>query len=115
MKIDTKPITLDVEKALAVVWLELDAVTVDNWTDEDYADEPLYRALADDITARRLTVGVLDEVEQCLGRDWCRGAIRSAFEVVLAAQDRMERFDPATTYSRRPRTRVINGTRYIVG
>jgi len=115
MKVETKPIMLAPDKALAVVWLELDAVTVDNWTDDDYADEPLYRALADDITARRLTVGVLDEIEQCLGRDWCRGPIRTAFEVVLAAQNRMEPFDLTTTYSRRPKTRVINGTRYVVG
>jgi len=93
---------------------ELQAVTVDIWTEGDYEDEPARRQLAADIEAGVLTIGVLDEIADCLDRDWCAGAIKTAALTVLAAHGRLDEFDPAATYSRRMRTRVLLGKRWIV-
>lgn len=94
---------------------ELVAVTVDIWSEQDYDDEPDRRQLAADIEAGNITPDVLDEIEHCLSADWCVGAVRDAAHVVLAANGELEVFDPAAYYSRRMRTQVINGTRYIIG
>ncbi len=93
---------------------ELVAVTTSVWTDEDL-DEPGRRELAADIDAGVLTSGVLDEVEHTLTADWCTGRVLTAALTVLAAHSRLEAFDPAAVTSRRPKTRVLLGTRYIVG
>lgn len=93
---------------------ELLDVTVDNWTEEDFEDEPTRRQCANDIEKGNITPDVLDEVESCLGRDWCRGKIERAALTVLAANGRLEKFDPQATYwPRRPRTIVLLGERWL--
>ena len=94
---------------------ELLAVTVDNWSDDDYEDDPDKRQLAADIEAGLLTPGVLSEVEHCLTRDWCTGRLLTAALTVLAAHGCLEEFDPAAVCSRRPRTRVLLGKRWVIG
>ena len=93
---------------------ELEAVTVDNWCEADYEDDPDKRQLAADIDAGVITPGVVAEIENCLGRCWCKGRVHTAALTLLAAHGALEVFDPAAVYSRRPRTLVINGTRYLV-
>lgn len=93
---------------------ELVAVTVDNWSDDDYADEPSRRQLAADIEAGNLTPDVLSEIENCTRRDWCTGRVLTAALTVLAAHGQLDEFDANATYSRRPRTRVLLGKRWLV-
>jgi hypothetical protein len=93
---------------------ELQAVTSENWSDDDYAEDPDKCRLAANVEAGNLTPDVLDEINHCTGRDWCTGRVLTAALTVLAAHDRLEAYDENTTYSRRPTTRVILGKRWIV-
>lgn len=94
---------------------ELAAVTVDNWTEDDYADEPEFVQLAADIEAGVLSKGVLDEIQSCLDRDWCTGRIKTAALTVLAANGGLDEFSPTSTYSRKMKTRTLLGKVWIVG
>jgi hypothetical protein len=111
-----KAITMRPSEAWRIFQPELLAVTADNWTEEDYAEEPERRQLAADVEAGNITPAVLDEVEDCLMRDWCAGKVLQAALVVLAAHGRLEVHDPSTvTLGRRIATTVINGTCYTIG
>jgi hypothetical protein len=102
-------------QAWALFLPELHAVTVDNWTEDDYEDDPDKRQLAADIEAGNITPGVLDEIQDCTTRDWCAGRVRTAALHVLAANGGLDEFDPNATYwPRRPRTMVILGKRWLV-
>ena len=111
----TTPVAMRLDEALDIFWPELEAVTIDCWCDEDLADDPEKVDLGDDIRARQLTPAVLKEIEHCLTRDWCADKVEKAALVILAEHKMLERFDPKTGYSRRPRTRLVNGIRYVVG
>ena len=108
------PLTFTPSEAWRRFHPELLAVTVENWNEADYEDDPEKRPLAAAIEAGNLTPAVLSEVQSCLDRDWCAGPVHDAALVVLATHGRLDPFDPHAVYSRRMRTRVINGTRYIV-
>jgi len=102
--------------AWKIVQPELVTCTVDVWSEEDYEDEPAFRQIAADIQAGNITDDVLDEVENKMTFDsWQTGKLRTAVLVVLAANGRLDEFDPDTVYSRRPKTKVILGKRYIIG
>ena len=104
------------DAAWKLFYPELVAVTVDNWTDEDYEDEPTRQQCAVDIAAGNITPDVLDEIESCQGRCWCdKGQMKTALLTLLAAHNRLDKFDPNATYSRRPRTLVLLGERWIIG
>jgi hypothetical protein len=106
---------IDAAAAWGIFQPELAAVTVDNWTDDDYDDEPARRQCALDIEAGNLTPDVLEEIENCLGRDWMTPRLRRAAWTVLAAHDRLEKFDPCSISTRRRRTVVLLGERWIIG
>lgn len=99
---------------------EIVAVTVDIWTDEDRQEEGM-EALGANIEAGNLTPDVLDVIAASLDTCWCVGAMRTAALTVLAANGKLERYDEAGVkagthvYSRRPRTQVILGERYVIG
>lgn len=102
---------------LEIVRTELLAVTKDTWSESDYDDAPERRQMVADIEAGLFTPDVLDEVEDCLDRDWCAEVPRTrrAFLTVLADAGRLDVFDPFAVYTRRPKTLVINEVRYVVG
>lgn len=101
----------------ALVQRELLAVTKDTWSESDYDDAPERRQMVADIEAGLFTPDVLDEMEDCLSRDWCAEVprVHRAFLTVLAEAGRLDVFDPFTVYSRRPRTTVIGEVRYVIG
>ena len=103
--------------AAEIVLRELRAVTADTWSDADYEDAPERRQLVADVAAGVFSDDVLEEMTDCLDRDWCAEVpvVRRAFWAVLARHGELERFDSRTIYSRRPRTTVVDGERYIVG
>lgn len=103
--------------ATEVMLNELWAVTYDMWSDGDYEEAPERRQLVADIQAGVVSPLVLDEAEDCLTRDWCAQVprVRRAFWSVLAAHGRLEQYDPSVIWTRRPRTALVNGLRYIVG
>ena len=93
---------------------ELQAVTVDMWNEEDFEDEPARKLLAAQIEAGVINDAVLDEVYSCLTRDWCSGRIMTAALTVLAANGKLQEFDPNAVRTRKPVTRVLLGKRWEV-
>lgn len=107
------PVTMTLDAAWATFKPELLSVTEDVFSDEDYADYPEKATLVEDIKADRMSPDVLSEIEDCLQRDWCRGAEKLAALVILAETGRLDVYDPKTQrIGRKPKTRIINGVRY---
>ena len=98
-----------------IFWREIDEVTVNNWTDDDLADCEEFRIIAADVEARKVSESVIKEAHDCMTRDWCSGKIKTAFIDVIARNGGFDKFDDNAIYSRRPRTKVIDGQRYIIG
>ena len=109
-----KPIAMTPSEAWRIFWPEQRVVQLIDLL-RPVGRAELGEQLALDIEAGNITPGVLEEIESCLDRDWCAGKVLSAALVLLATHGRLERYDPAWVYSRRPRTRLINGDRYVVG
>jgi hypothetical protein len=94
---------------------ELQAVYGDNWSEDDYTEDPDKRQLAHDVEMGAITNAVLSEIENCLTRDWCAGRVLTAALTVLAAHNKLDEFRATDVYSQRPKTRIILGKRYVVG
>lgn len=110
-----KPINILPSAAWRSFLPELVSVTVDIWGEDDYADDPAKELFAANLDKGNLTADVLDEIDDCLTRDWCVGRLQHLAWVILAANGRMDVYDPNAVSTRRLKTQVINGTRYIVG
>lgn len=109
------PLTLSAADAWKVMKPELSAATVDIWSDEDFLDEPSRHQMLADMEDDVISPDILEEIENKMDADWCAGKVLDAALVLLAEHGRLDRFSPDAVMTRRPKTKVINGVRYIIG
>jgi len=106
---------MTLDEACKIVLPELRAVTIDAWGPDDFEDDPELKTIVDDVGAGVFSPPVVAELLDRSNADWVRGRMKTAVFTVLAGHGALEEFDDEAVWSRRPITRMINGTRYIIG